>query len=651
MHILSVDNLQKAYEGRTLFSGVCFGVGSEDRIGIVGPNGSGKSTLLRILSGAELPDEGRVTVNTRARLASLAQDTVMPADCTLLDFLFTGDAAAVAALREHQRAAEEVACRPDDSRAQRSLADAAARLDVHGAWETEAQGRALLHHLGLFDPFVKIGSLSGGQRRRAALAKALMGDADLLFLDEPTNHLDVETVDWLERRLKQHTGGLVLVTHDRYFLERCVNHIFEIADKKVHRHEGTYQTVVEARLDRAAQSGRGAAKRRNILRKELEWLRRGPKARGSKAKFRVRQAETLRDVKEEKTENLRIGMGRRRLGNVGVELEGVCKNYGDHTVLREVSLRLGAGDRAGIVGPNGAGKTTLLRIIAGQIQCDGGSARLGSTAELGFYEQETTTPPSGKRVLQVIRDVADHVTTAQGQHITASQLAEQFLFDKQMQGRAVNLLSGGERRRLALCGLLMRAPNILLFDEPTNDLDLETLSVLEDWLDGFTGALLVASHDRYLLDRLVDTVYAIEPEGVVRKHPGDWSAYRASKTNRTETGARSPRPEKASSSQLGRTSSVFRLSYKDRRELVTLEKRISFLEAQKNSLLEALAGAAEEHAVLSQLGTELDLLSQELTEVEERWLDLSLAVESAGAEAAESGRQESKQTSQKQGRQ
>jgi ABC transport system ATP-binding/permease protein len=459
---------------------------------VVGPNGSGKTTLLRILAGDEEPDEGEVVTANGARIAYLPQDPALP-DLQALD--------AVDEATDHT-------------------------VPRH---EAEAMLARLGIPLGL-----PTSEMSGGQRRRVALAITLLPPADLLVLDEPTNHLDVETIAWLEDTLRSRACGLLVVTHDREMLERLVERMLEIdplGDRRsgrgsVYWHEGSYSDLLEARAERVRQSGAIEARRQNLLRKEIAWLRRGPKARTSKPKFRVEQAQALQAATPEGERGmLHLGTGRRRLGSDVITVEGASAGYDGTPVVRDVDLLVGPGDRIGIVGPNGAGKTTLLRLLTGELAPLSGTVKHGTTVELGTYEQEARVAPVERSVLDTILDVGDRIPLANGDTLTAEKLAERFGFDGRLQRASVAKLSGGERRRLALLHLLVSAPNVLVLDEPTNDLDLDTLARLEDHLDGFTGTLLVASHDRYVLDRLTDQLLAIAPDGTVERHL-DWNAYR-----------------------------------------------------------------------------------------------------------------------------
>ncbi len=578
VHLVSVAGLAKTYDDRTLFADVSFGLTSDDHVGVVGRNGSGKSTLLRIVAREVEADAGEVVFNRRARVAHLAQDPALPADATVVDV--AGDV--------------------DDPHVQPH--------DVE----------QLVDELGL-DPQARVGSLSGGQRRRVALARALLPESDLLILDEPTNHLDVDTIDWLEARLRQRTGGLLLVTHDRYFLERLTNRMLDLHDGTASWHEGTYADVVEARALRAEQAAASERRRQNILRKELAWLRRGPKARTSKPKFRLDQVAELRSRDPDRESGqLDLGTGRRRLGDRVVDLHDVTVSYGGAPVLQDVNLLTAPGERIGIVGPNGAGKTTLLRALAGDLAPTSGRRAVGDTVELAVYRQESEAVPDGRRVIDTIREIAEWVPLANGERLSASALAERFLFDDRLQHAEVRRLSGGERRRLALLHVLVRAPNVLLLDEPTNDLDLDTLAVLEDHLDGFAGTLVVASHDRYLLDRVTDVVYGFEPDGTVRKYL-DWEQYRQAHAT-TEPGA----APATTTSGVADSRDANRRRQGRLKQARSLETRMRTLERRRDELDTALASVGTDHQRAADLARERGELVDELAALEDEWLELSV---------------------------
>ena len=584
MHLMSLEQVGASVEGRTLFADASFGLSSEDRVGVVGPNGVGKTTLLRIITGDREPDAGSLVPRSGLRVGWLAQDVDLP-DATAAEVVATGDPLA----RD-----DEVA--------------------------------ALLDHLGV-DGDLPVLRGSGGQRRRVALARTLLAPSDLLVLDEPTNHLDVDTVDWLEEELGRRRSGLVLVTHDRYVLERVVNRMLDLQPPapdqpaEVYWHEGAYSSLLEARAERQALRQRTTARARNLYSKEVAWLRRSPKARTSKPRFRVEQAERLRQaaVGDEESRPLELGTGATRLGDEVFHLEQVSITRGDHLVLDRVDLTIGPGERVGIVGPNGAGKTTLLHVLAGQLTPDSGEVTVGRTVQHGVFEQLASVPPGQITALDTVLDIAPHVPLKNGERLPAHRLAERFGFDGRTQRTPVALLSGGERRRLALLHLLVAAPNVLLLDEPTNDLDLDTLAVLEDHLDGFEGTLIVASHDRFLLDRVTDRIIGVE-DGRLFEHL-DWSGYREQQlAARESAAARRARQVRAPSD----TAADNARRQQERKELRRLEQRLEKLQSHREQLFSQMVTAAAEPEQLMALQQQLVEADAELASVEDRWLELSL---------------------------
>ncbi|MFA9446821.1 ABC-F family ATP-binding cassette domain-containing protein [Egicoccus sp. AB-alg6-2] len=569
-------------EGRTLFADASFGLTSDDRVGIVGPNGSGKTTLLRIVAGDRAPDAGSVVARSGLRIGWLAQEPVF-ADERAIDVVLAGDPTAA----------------PHDA-------------------------ERLLSVVGI-DPEQSTARMSGGQRRRVALAQTLLAPSDLLILDEPTNHLDVDTIDWMEDELRRRSSGLLLVTHDRYVLERLANRMLDLADERVYWHEGSYSSLLEARADRAATRERTTARARNLLRKEVAWLRRGPKARSSKPRFRIEQVEVIGEAAagDADAKPLELGTGRTRLGNDVLDLRGVRVTRGEHTVLDRVDLGIGPGERVGIVGPNGAGKTTLLQVLSGRLAPDEGEVRTGTTVELALYEQDVRAgdgPGQADRtVLDTILDIAAFVPLANGESLPAHRLAERFGFDGQLQRTPLSLLSGGERRRVALLHLLVAAPNVLVLDEPTNDLDLDTLTVLEDHLDGFSGTLIVASHDRYVLDRLTDRIVAVE-HGRLTEHL-DWESYRAQHLARTRAVA-----ARAEAKPTATTASAQdnRARQAARKEARRLEQQVERLSAQRDRLHDEMVTAATDVERLTDLQTRLRTVETELSQAEDRWLELAV---------------------------
>jgi ABC transport system ATP-binding/permease protein len=576
MHLLSLERVTKTYPETPVLDAVTLGIASGERIGIIGRNGSGKSTLLRIIAGIEEPDDGSVIRMRGLRVSTLEQNPQFSDEATVAEVI-GGDRAAVA------------------------LAD----------------------RLGLTDTAAVCGSLSGGQQKRLALAMTLSTECDLLILDEPTNHLDVAVIDWLEDHLASRSESLLLVTHDRYLLDQVANRIIEVHDEALYPHQGTYQDYLEEVSARTEREAAAEHKRQQRIRTELAWLRRSPKARTSKSRARIQQAEALiGQQRRTRRADLDIDLPSRRIGSKVVNLHNVGKRYGERWVLRHVEHHLQPDARIGLVGPNGAGKTTLLSLIAGRIDPDEGKVVQGSTIHHGWYGQETRPIPDRTRVIDAVREHLDEVRLASGIKVSGSQMLERFQFTRDQQQSTVGDLSGGERRRLELLLSLMEAPNLLLMDEPTNDLDIDTLEVLEEYLDGWQGALVVASHDRYFLDRVCDDIFSIQPDGSVRHHPGGWAAYRTASSPGTARRQASPSPGRTAQPTSAKAARRA-LSFTEQRELDELTRAIPKLEAQRDDLAAALTGASSDYEQTVQLSTQLGGVIAELDASETRWLELT----------------------------
>ncbi len=576
MHLLSVESVSKSYPEVPVLENVSLGIASGDHIGVIGRNGSGKSTLLRIIAGLEDADSGSVIRTRGLRVASLDQDPTFANDATVAEVL-----------------------------------------------GSDRPSIALADRLALTDPDVACGALSGGQRKRLALAQALAAECDLLILDEPTNHLDVDTIDWLEDHLAARTQAILLVTHDRYLLDQVATRIVEVHEMSLYSHQSGYEDYLEEVAARTEREAAAEHKRKRRIATELEWLRRSPKARTSKSRHRIQQAEALMSSgRSSKRRELDIGLPSRRIGSKVVNLHNVGKRYDDRWVLRHVEHKMQPDARIGLVAPNGAGKTTLLRLIAGSIEPDEGKVVTGSTIHHGWYGQDPRPIPPDTRVIDAIREHLDEVRLSSGVKVSGAQMLERFQFTRDQQQSTVADLSGGERRRLELLLSLMEAPNLLLLDEPTNDLDIDTLAVLEEYLDGWQGALVVASHDRYFLDRVCDDIFSIEPDGSVRHHPGGWAAYRASTLRRPPTKATSKKSQRARQQQAKR-----RLTFAEQRELDTLTAAIPQLERRKAALAVSLEDAGSDYERTVAVSSELGEVIEELDTSETRWLELMAEAE------------------------
>lgn len=636
MNLLSLENVSKTFGIKPLFDAVSFGLEDGDKIGVIGANGSGKSTLLKVIAGEEQPDGGRVVIANGKVVTYLSQNPPYDPEQSVHDAVFAGNSEALrqklALLGEYEAACAALAEQGGtDEKLLGRVADLAQQLETSGAWQLENDAKAMLAELGLSDLRAPMRTLSGGQRKRVALAHSLLIKPDLLILDEPTNHLDAETVEWLERFLASFTGALLLVTHDRYFLDRVTNRIIEINRGRVQRFDGNYAYYLEKKQEQEERQAVEAQKLKQMARRELEWLRRGPKARTSKAKARIDRANELiaqsrqaaAEIADKKT--LELAFESSRLGKKILGLHDIHKQYSERVLLTEFSYQFKRGDRIGIIGANGAGKTTLLEIIAGRLQPDAGQVEMGETVVLGYYDQEAREFDESQRLIDYIKDVAERIQTVEGDWITASQMLERFLFAPAMQYQPIATLSGGERRRLYLLRVLMSAPNLLLLDEVTNDLDIPTLVALEEYLESFPGCVVVVSHDRYFLDRTIDYIFRFEGGGRVREYPGDYSLFveirdREKAEAAAVQAAAKPRPEKSAPPE---ASGKRKLSFKEKRELEELESRIAAAEARKLEAEAELAANGSDHILVQQLYAELETLNLTLDRDLERWAELA----------------------------
>jgi ABC transport system ATP-binding/permease protein len=635
MHILSIESLSKNYGLKPLFENVTLGLDSQDRIGVVGANGSGKTTLLRLIAGAEQPDTGRIVFAEGVSSGYLSQNPPFEPQQTVLDAVFAASDEASKLLLDYERACQSLAASNgggDESRLLNRVSELAHKLEATGAWELETNARMILTRLGIQDTTAQMGTLSGGQRKRVALAHALIANPQLLILDEPTNHLDAETITWLEMYLARYKGALLLVTHDRYFLDRVTGRILEIDRNIVQAFDGNYAYYLEKKEEQELARAAEGQKREMLIRRELAWLRRGAKARTRKSKTRVERAESLiAQPKETARAELDISITTRRIGKKILELRGINKSYDGRTLIDNFNYTVKPGDRIGIIGPNGAGKTTLLEIITGRTVPDGGSVETGQTVRFGYYDQENRALNDEQRVIDYIREVAERIETADGSFITAGQMLEKFLFNGPAQYAPIAKLSGGERRRLYLLRVLMNSPNVLLLDEPTNDLDIQTMVTLEDYLDGFGGCLIVVSHDRYFLDRTVEHIFRFETGGAVREYPGNYAAFLEARqkeesaasivTSGNAIGTRAVKKTRAASTE---SYTVKRkLSFKEQRELEELEGRIEEAERRQSEIEIELAANSSNAHLVHQLFTERETLARELARALDRWAELA----------------------------
>ncbi|WP_141506380.1 ABC-F family ATP-binding cassette domain-containing protein [Paenibacillus luteus] len=644
MHLLSVEHITKSYGEKLLFEDVTFGVEDGDKVGIIGVNGTGKSTFLKVIAGLEPADSGNVSIGNRVTVRMLAQDPVFAPNETTLEHVLGGNSPQLRAVQAYAAAMEAIELKPSDTALQEQLIKANQLMDEYDAWQLESDAKMALSKLGIYDFEAKVETLSGGQRKRVAMAAALLLPSDVLILDEPTNHIDNDSVAWLEGMLQKRRGALLMITHDRYFLDRVSNRVIELDKGQAHFYQANYSRFLELKLDREEREAATESKRQNLLRNELAWIRRGAKARTTKQKARIDRFEALKaDAPKQAGGKMDVSVASTRLGRKIVEMEDVTKRFGERTLIRDFSYIAVPEDRVGIVGRNGSGKSTLLKLITGQLTPDEGTVELGLTVKLGWFSQEHEEMDQSLRVIEYIREAAEQVKTADGTTISAGQMLERFLFSPTMQWTPISKLSGGEKRRLQLLRVLMNAPNVLLLDEPTNDLDISTLTVLEDYLDDFPGVVFVVSHDRYFLDRTVDKIVAFEGDGVITHHTGNYTEYQefvakhgsgapaaaiAPKVQPAAAASRTDAPANAGASK----PRVTKMSYKDQKDFEQIDGWIEAAEAEVSAIAERMEAASSDSVKLQELAAEQQQLEEKLEKLMDRWAELNELAEQIAAQ-------------------
>lgn len=631
--ILSAENLGHSYGVRTLFKNISFNIEEGDKIGVIGVNGTGKSTLLRDIATGE-PGEGKITKNGTCVIEYLPQDPAFDPDATVLEQVFRGESPQLDVVRRYEEAVQQAAAEPENKAARQKLLALQQEMDSKFAWQMESEAKAVLDKLGITDLQQPMKELSGGQRKRVALAGVLVRPSDLLILDEPTNHMDNETVAWLEEVLQKRKGALLMVTHDRYFFDRVVNRTLEIDGGEGYLYTGNYSLFLQKREERRIAAAGAAQRLRNVYRRELAWISRGAEARRTKSKERIERFNELKkEVNNIKTEQqLEISSVGSRLGKTIIECEHIGLDYGGKTYIDDFNYVLLRNDRIGIVGPNGSGKSSLMDIIAGRLAPTRGTVKVGQTVKIGYFAQHSEFKDADCRVLEYIKNVSDYIETADGTRITAVQMLERFLFPPELQWVPVSKLSGGEKRRLYLLSVLMSAPNVLILDEPTNDLDIPTLSVLEDYLDTFNGAVIAVSHDRYFLDRFAGKIFAFMGGGEVRQFIGDYSRYEQA---RAEAQNLARQQERAQSTvkpqQREEKQRAPKMTYKEKLEYEQIEQVIAQAEAELKMTEMEINACGTDFVKLTELTAKQQELTQRISDLTDRWAYLE---ELAEAEAA-----------------
>lgn len=629
MTILTAENLSKNYGERILLNNVNFSIEEGDKIGLIGVNGAGKSTFLKMIAGLEVLDAGKLIKGSAVQIEYLPQEPEFDDEAAVILQVFKGNSPVMQLLREYEQVLEQSFKRPDDKECQKKLIELNRQMDIHDAWQLESSAKAILTKLGITDFSAAIGNLSGGQKKRIALASALINASDLLILDEPTNHIDNDTVAWLEDFIAKRKGALLMVTHDRYFLDRVATRIIELDQGQLYSYAGNYSTFVTMKAEREEQRASSERKRQNLFRHELAWIRRGAQARSTKQKARIERFEELSAQKPKSSAGeVEISVGSSRLGRKILSLENISKEFDGIPFIHDFSYTLLRDDRVGIVGPNGSGKSTLLNLIAGQLTCSAGTIEVGQTVKIGYFSQENGEMNQELRVIDYIKEEAGYITTADGQSISAGQMLERFLFPSSVQWMPIAKLSGGEKRRLYLLRILMSSPNVLLLDEPTNDLDIPTLSVLENYLDDFPGAVIAVSHDRYFLDRLVDKIFAFEGDGLITQYSGGYSSYIENrKLREKETLPKSAKNEKTITEKDPARLRPRKFSFKEQREYEQIEGRIADAEQELEKINRAIHSAGSNFELLQGLVSSKQQMEQELDELLERWAYLTEAAE------------------------
>ncbi|OCQ96572.1 multidrug ABC transporter ATP-binding protein [Nostoc sp. MBR 210] len=638
MSIITLQSVKKDFGIKEILKDANFSIDANDKVGLIGTNGSGKSTLLKMIAGLETFDSGQIITSSGAKIIYLPQQPDLDENRTVLEQVFADSGEQMTLVRQYEELSDKLAHYPEDTQLMSRLSSVMQRMDATGAWELETNAKIILTKLGIADFDAPIATLSGGYRKRIALATALLAEPDVLLMDEPTNHLDALSVEWLQSYLNRFRGALLLITHDRYFLDKVTNRIIEIDRGDIYTYTGNYSYYLEKKALAEESAASTQRKHQGVLRRELEWLKRGPKARSTKQKARIQRIQAMRETE------FKQGLGKvdistvgRRIGKKVIDIQNISKAYNDRTLIKDFTYEFSPEDRIGIIGGNGAGKSTLMNMITGRIQPDSGNVEIGSTIHIGYFDQHSeellTALNENQRVIDYIKEEGEFVQIADGTKITASQMLERFLFPGNQQYAPIHKLSGGEKRRLFLLRILISAPNVLILDEPTNDLDVQTLAVLEDYLEDFSGSVIVVSHDRYFLDRTVDTIFALEEGGNIRQYPGNYSVYLDYKkaeeiaqqeANKNQEKSKNSEFQTPTPAKDNDTKKRRRLSNWEKREFEQLEAKISQLEAEKAAAETAMNKVVPgNYSQVQQLYEQVENLKQAIDTATERWLELA----------------------------
>lgn len=622
MNFLTVEKLSKSFTDKILFDEISFGINEGDKIGVIGVNGTGKSTLLKIIAGVETADSGTITTMNGLRIGYLPQMPEFEEGMTVINQVFKTDNPKMQIVKEYEEALFQVE-NNYSKEAENKLIKLTEKMDKEDAWGLESEAKTILTKLGVTDFYKEVQLLSGGQRKRVAMAGALISPVDILIMDEPTNHIDNETVDWLENYLGKCTKALLMVTHDRYFLDRVVNKTIELDKGKLYTYQGNYSQFLELKAEREELELAGERKRQNLLRRELAWIRRGAQARSTKQKARIERFEEVSAIKApEMRGNVEISVGASRLGRKTIEINNVSMSYDGKKYIDDFSYIILRDDRVGIIGHNGCGKSTLMNIITGRLKPESGFVEIGNTVNIGVFAQENGEMDENMRVIDYIKEVAEYVPTVDGR-ITASQMLEKFLFKGDIQWSPISKLSGGEKRRLYLLRVLMAAPNILFLDEPTNDLDIETLTILEEYLEDFPGAVVTVSHDRYFLDKMVNRIFSFEGNGRIKQYEGGYTDYKI-QHDKEEINIPVEKVVKQEKKQeVEKPKKLMKMTYKDQREFDTINERIEGIELKIAEIDDKISQCGSDYVKLQELTEQKENFEKELEEAMDRWVYLN----------------------------
>ena len=632
MNILTIEEVSKSYSERILINKASLGISDGDKIGLIGVNGTGKSTFLKIIAGLEVPDAGRILKGSMVNIEYLPQDPEFDPEATVLEQIFKSDTDIMKVIREYEATIEKLQMAPEDEILQKSLMNLNNKMDACNGWQVQNEAKIILTKLGITNFKERIGNLSGGQRKRVALCSALITPSDLLILDEPTNHMDNEIIDWLENFLNNRKGALLMITHDRYFLDRITNKILELDRGNLYSYQGNYSVFLEKKVERMALMDALERKRQSLFKKELAWIRRGAKARTTKQKARIDRFEDLQDGKIDiSNDKFELSSASTRLGKKIINVEGIYKAYGENKLIADFSHIFTKRDKVGIIGPNGIGKSTLMNILSGIIGYDSGLIEWGETVKIGYFHQENGAMDENMRAIDYIREGAEYISTGDGEKITASQMLERFLFDGTTQYSFISKLSGGEKRRLYLARILMEAPNVLFLDEPTNDFDIQTLAILEDYLDGFAGVVIAVSHDRYFLDRVSEKIFSFEGNEKIIQFVGNYSEYQeyiGKNSNLLEDNAVTIKEDKKGKSEDNKNydskkDKPLKFTFKEQKEFDEIDDKIHESETELEEVNNKINGGSSDFEYLQKLVQQQKNIEVEIENLLIRWTYLN----------------------------